>query len=248
MNKKYDIDMYIEEIVSNSFIKSIYPINIVKNFNVSLEDAVERLNYLVAGGKLKLKYEIRCNDDLNIMKIVEDYSEVINKILYCEHCGKEIEVGLENIYLIYYICEEYREFKKKDLSTRKGLSFNSSNEGLSETNLKKILEQSACAGLDFSNVELVSPELNQLAKLICKVTEQKEIEELTGLDKAIGDDLKKSKEKSKKISLENISNKADCINKLHTFYGIVTGAVPLIHSSMEHIKPLLKTIKSYLFG
>ncbi|KPU45799.1 hypothetical protein OXPF_05880 [Oxobacter pfennigii] len=110
----YDIDAYVDQIALRSFVRSFSPIAVSKVLNLPLNPVIERLNYLKDGKKLTLKYEIRCYEDSNIIKVVDDFSGFIGKKLYCKNCDDEIEVGLDNIFPVYYIDDDYREYLKKN--------------------------------------------------------------------------------------------------------------------------------------
>ena len=101
MNDNFAIDQLIEEIASKNKIKSFYPIDIAKALNLPLNTVIKRLNYLVEGGLISLKYEIRCTDDLTQLDLVDKYEEVLGNYLNCYMCNDEKIITLDNItYLV----------------------------------------------------------------------------------------------------------------------------------------------------
>lgn len=113
MASKYDIDDYIKRLASSGKVKSFYPAFIAKKLNLQIKDVVERLEKLVDSDVLELKFEIRCLDDLTILKTVEDYSSYLGKEIYCSRCDEYIEITLENIFPVYYFNNDYKEYVKK---------------------------------------------------------------------------------------------------------------------------------------
>lgn len=113
-----DIDDYIRQLASNQRIRSFHPNFISKRLGLPLNDVIKRLNYLSEGGLLDIKYEIRCLDDLTILKTVDDYSSFLNKEMYCTRCDCDVQIVLENVFPIYVINEEYRNHLKKNFTMR----------------------------------------------------------------------------------------------------------------------------------
>ncbi|AND84303.1 hypothetical protein GTH52_06910 [Clostridium tyrobutyricum] len=111
---EFEIDSYIEKLASNKNVKSFYPIAICKMLKFPIKLVINRLNKLVNMGYLKLKFEIRC-DNFDIMDIVDSYEDYLGKNIECEDCDSvtEFVIGLENIFPIYYINDNYREYIKK---------------------------------------------------------------------------------------------------------------------------------------
>jgi hypothetical protein len=114
MYNKFIIDTYVEKMASISSIKSFTPNSLSKALDIPLPFAIERLNKLVEDAKLILKYEIRC-DNADLIEIVDEFSNLIGKDIYCKICDGDIEVSFENIFPIYYFDESYREHLKKKI-------------------------------------------------------------------------------------------------------------------------------------
>lgn len=107
------IDSYIEDLSISGIVRSFYPNAISKNFNIPLTPVLERLSRLVQDGILELKFEIRCHGRSDIIAIVDDYSQYLDKEHYCEFCGEDVYIDLSNVSPIYYINEDYKDFVKK---------------------------------------------------------------------------------------------------------------------------------------
>lgn len=114
MADMFDIDNYVDQLAIKNFIRSFSPAAVSKALSLPLNPVIDRLNYLTAGNKLILKYEIRCNDDLSIIAVTDDFSDYIGKRCYCKGCNEEIEIGLDNVFPMYYIDADYREHLKKN--------------------------------------------------------------------------------------------------------------------------------------
>ena len=113
MNENFAIDQLIEEIASKNKIKSFYPVGIAKALNLQLNTVIKRLNYLVEGGLISLKYEIRCTDDLTQLDLVDKYEEVLGNYINCYMCNEEKLITLDNIFVVYFINEDYIKSVKK---------------------------------------------------------------------------------------------------------------------------------------
>lgn len=114
-----NIDAYVDELASHNFIKSFYPIAISKELNIPLTPVIERLNRLVLDEILILKYEIKCNECIHTIDIVDDYSKYVGNEVSCKFCDEICNVGFDNIIPIYYISNKYKEFIKKKVSLKK---------------------------------------------------------------------------------------------------------------------------------
>lgn len=108
------IEDYVELMAGKSRIRAFYPQTVSRKLNIPTDIVLLELYKLVDKGKLELKYEIRCLIDSNMIDTVSDYKEIINKTMFCEICGKDIEVEYNNIYPIFYFNKEYREYIKKN--------------------------------------------------------------------------------------------------------------------------------------
>lgn len=109
-----EIEEYVENVAKKSRIKAFYPQTVSRKLNIPIDIVLIELSKLVEAGRIELKYEIKCLDDLNTIETIADYSKVINKKLFCEICGEYIEINYSNIYPIYYICDDYRNYLKKN--------------------------------------------------------------------------------------------------------------------------------------
>jgi hypothetical protein len=109
------IEDYVEEIARKSRIKSFYPQTVSRKLNIPMDIVLIELSKLKEDGKVDLKYQIRCLDDLNTIEIVEQYEDILDKEIFCNICGEKIKVTYSNIYPVFYINKEYREYIKKKL-------------------------------------------------------------------------------------------------------------------------------------
>lgn len=107
------IEDYVEEIARKSRVKAFYPQTVSRKLNIPIDIVLIELSKLTDNGKLELKYEIKCLDDLNTIKTISEYNELIDKEIFCEICSENIKITYSNIYPIFYICEDYREYLKK---------------------------------------------------------------------------------------------------------------------------------------
>ena len=67
---------------------------------------------------LEVKYEIKCLIDLSTIKTVNDYNTLVGKAIFCDICGREINITYNNVYPIFYINKEYREYVKKKVNIK----------------------------------------------------------------------------------------------------------------------------------
>lgn len=115
MINKFEIDSYVEKAALNKNIQSFYPVAIAKSLELPLNVIIDRLYELSKLGYLDLKFEIRCELDLDIIKTVDDVSCYLGKQMYCEECNDYIEITMDNIFPVYYIKQEYRQYVKKNI-------------------------------------------------------------------------------------------------------------------------------------
>ncbi|MCC5909402.1 MAG: hypothetical protein JJT76_03065 [Clostridiaceae bacterium] len=114
MFDKFEVDNFIEKLAAISMVKSFYPTAVAQPLGESISHVVKRLNELVKDDKLIRKYEIRDLDSLEIITIVNDYKDVVDKLIYSEEHGSEIMITMANVYPIYYFNDMYRiNIKKK---------------------------------------------------------------------------------------------------------------------------------------
>ena len=108
------IEDYVEEIAKKSRIKAFYPETVSRKLNIPIDIVLIELSKLVNDGRVEIKYQIRCLNDLNTIDTIDEYIQLIDKEVLCETCGEMIKISYSNIYPIYYICDEYREYLKKN--------------------------------------------------------------------------------------------------------------------------------------
>ncbi len=111
----------IEQLAMSRNIRSFYPEYICKLLGIEMKQVIQELQLLVEDGCLDLKYEIRSNEEVNIVKRVEDYNQVLGKTLEDNLSGEIFEVEMQNIFPCYYINKEYREYLKKKYMKQKFL-------------------------------------------------------------------------------------------------------------------------------
>ncbi len=109
-----EIEDYVEEMAKNPRKDAFYPQTVSRKLNIPLDIVLLELSRLRDDGKIDLKYEIRCLEDLNTIITVDDYNSLLEKELFCEMCGKEINITYNHVYPIFYINNEYKEHVKKN--------------------------------------------------------------------------------------------------------------------------------------
>ena len=107
------IEDYVEEIARKPKIKSFYPQTVSRKLNIPMDIVLIELSKLSEAGRIDLKYQIRCLDDLNTIYVVEQYTDILDKEVFCNICGENIKVTYSNIYPVFFVNEEYREYIKK---------------------------------------------------------------------------------------------------------------------------------------
>lgn len=107
------IEDYVEEIAKKSRIKSFYPQTVSRKLKIPIDIVLIELSKLSQEGRIHLRYQIRCLEDLNTIEIVEEYKGLLDKEVCCEICGEKIKITYSNIYPVFYINEEYRAYIKK---------------------------------------------------------------------------------------------------------------------------------------
>lgn len=110
-----EIEDYVKEIASKARIQAFYPQTISRKLNIPIDIVLIKLSELKEDGRIELKYEIKCLEDLNTIETVDYYDRLIGEKVFCEICGEEIEINYNNIYPIFYINNEYREYIKKKI-------------------------------------------------------------------------------------------------------------------------------------
>ncbi len=92
-------------------IKRFYIEYFSKNFNVELTHAASMLyEFSKESNRLTIKYEIRCSNCINILDELDDISEIKQYTeIECDDCGHYNHIDFNNIYMVYYISDEYRK-------------------------------------------------------------------------------------------------------------------------------------------
>lgn len=107
------VEDYVKEIARKSRIKSFYPQTVSRKLNIPMDIVLIELSKLSEDGRIDLKYQIRCLDDLNTIDVVDQYENLLDKEVSCNICGENLVVTYSNIYPVFYINEEYKEYVKK---------------------------------------------------------------------------------------------------------------------------------------
>ncbi|MDU6337425.1 MAG: hypothetical protein E6594_16775 [Clostridium sporogenes] len=107
------IEDYVEEISKKSRINSFYPQTVSRKLAIPIDIVLIELSKLSEEGKIDLKYQIRCLDDLNTIQVVDAYEDILDKEICCNICGENIKVTYSNIYPVFYVNKEYKEYLKK---------------------------------------------------------------------------------------------------------------------------------------
>lgn len=103
---------YIEYLSVNFDEASFYPKAISDILNLQLHFVIAELNNLIESGIVNLKFEIRTTDDLKLIKIVNKYHDILNQKICCS--SRETFIITEkNIYPIYFINKEYKDYIQK---------------------------------------------------------------------------------------------------------------------------------------
>lgn len=92
-------------------IKSFYIEYFVRENDIALNEAATMLHeFSKVSDRLKIKYELRCCNCINILDEFDNLIDIKkNAQIECEECGYENIITSDNIYIIYYISEEYRK-------------------------------------------------------------------------------------------------------------------------------------------
>ncbi|WP_283697391.1 hypothetical protein [Clostridium perfringens] len=103
---------YIEYLSINFDEVSFYPRAISNVLNLELHFVISELNNLIGRGIIDLKFEIRTTDDLKLIKIVDRYYDILNQKICCSS-GETFIITEKNIYPIYFINKEYKDYIQK---------------------------------------------------------------------------------------------------------------------------------------
>ena len=119
-DEKTDQIREIVESMALSKYKSFYPDHIKSLMpELSLEEIVEKLEPMTQKGAIILRFEVRCPETYTVLKIVDDYTEIIGTEVYCRDCGEEVYIDEACICPKYFINDEYRNcLKKKNLEKK----------------------------------------------------------------------------------------------------------------------------------
>lgn len=104
-------------------IKRFYIEFFVSEFDVDIKDAARALfEFSRNSDKLHIKYELRCSNCIEIIDEFEHLEDIKKgQEIECEDCGFENIIDSDNIYIVYYIDDEYRN-KIRNVSKKDKLS------------------------------------------------------------------------------------------------------------------------------
>lgn len=108
MATKWDIDKWVER-KSLSLIKAFYPTLVAKELGLPLHVVFERLLELVEDQRLILKWEVRCEDCLYTIEVL-DYFPAIGEEYYCSDiCGEYVKIDSDSIFPIFELDPFYKK-------------------------------------------------------------------------------------------------------------------------------------------
>lgn len=92
-------------------IKRFYIEHLINSYNIEISVAATMLyEFSQRSDRLKLKYELRCSNCINIMSEFDNIFDIKKDTeIECEDCGFSNIIDSNNIYIVYYISKEYRE-------------------------------------------------------------------------------------------------------------------------------------------
>lgn len=128
---KYIIEDVLSDIIKRK-IKSFYIEYFAKFLSIDISTALFYLNkFSKESDKIKIMYEVRCLDCLDIVREYEHIEDIeIGSLIECENCGNEedeITLELSNIYIKYYINEDWWNYvRQKQNFKNKSNKINSS--------------------------------------------------------------------------------------------------------------------------
>lgn len=117
-------DIEVEEVIrsmAKSGIRSFYVQYFAQLMDISIVYAFKLLNnFAKKTNKIKIKYEIRCSNCMEeILQSVDNIQKIdFNSRLICPDCGQITDISKENIYMCYYISEEWINSMNKIISLR----------------------------------------------------------------------------------------------------------------------------------
>ncbi|HDR4903685.1 hypothetical protein ACPCKQ_04705 [Bacillus bombysepticus] len=121
---KRQVNKFVETLAISP-VKSFYPTSVAKyDDTLSMELIFEHLLSLCESGELELLWEVKCPGYESPMcfrriKLVTDYSEIIDKELLCDICGEYVKVEKSNIFPVFQINKEYREAMREEFKKKK---------------------------------------------------------------------------------------------------------------------------------
>lgn len=99
---------YIKKLALKKHLQFFYATEVANHLSLPLEECFKELDKLVSEEILHIRYEIRTIPELDVIDIVDDYSNIVNKTMLYE--DEEYEISYENIFPIYYIDENFKKF------------------------------------------------------------------------------------------------------------------------------------------
>ncbi|AWK52194.1 hypothetical protein DIC82_14825 [Clostridium beijerinckii] len=251
MNDNFAIDQLIEEIASSGKIKSFYPISISKKLNLPISVVLNRLNYLVDGSLLSLKYEIRCTEHLTELELVDSYDKVLGTYINCYECNEDILIGLENIFIVYYLNNDYIEsIKKKRSIAVKNLHSKKEYPNIDSTPQDMISIIKGVIGENennnFPNIKSIDYNVAKIAEVLSNSGEK----DISNNFKEIDEEIKESKKRNigqKIISKsETIGKLKDGAEGIEKFYPHIVSTINMATSTWPAIQPHLNNFLSYI--
>lgn len=107
---------YVEKLAAKPRLISFYATEISNSLSITIEESFEELNKLVKEGILNIKYEIRTIPGLDKIETVTEFQKIIGKKI--EYDGMEYIIMYENIFPVYFIDENFKDYLK---NTKKSL-------------------------------------------------------------------------------------------------------------------------------
>lgn len=125
-----------------SNIKRFYIEYFANELEIDLKTAAYILHdFAMKSDKISEKFEVRCS---NCIEIADEYNNLedidIDKYMICEDCGYEDYISKDNIYIIYYINDEWKAYirnnekRKKNIRRRPKITSTPSSIGILESN------------------------------------------------------------------------------------------------------------------
>ncbi|QEL80536.1 hypothetical protein DN407_18655 [Bacillus sp. JAS24-2] len=133
MASVWDVDSWVDRKV-NSFIKSFYPTVVARELELPLSDVFERLLHLVKGGKLNIKWEVRCPDCSYTIMTLDEFPMSIPSTVFCTRCQDDIDLLAEQIFPIFEFNPDYRQYIRNsaEMKKKKGVRPSKMNKNIIE--------------------------------------------------------------------------------------------------------------------